>query len=427
MKDLDKRKIIDNLTESEHKFKTIFENAVDGILIADMQSKKFIMVNKTFCRMLGYTAEKIKELGVMDIHPKKDFPYVLMQFKKQSKKEITLAKNIPIKRKNGSVFYTDVNSIPIKINGKMCLLGIFRDITEQKKTEDTLKKSEARFKDLVESTSDWVWAIDENGVYTYSNPKVKDLLGYTVEEILGKTPFDFMPAEESKHIAAEFGSIIKARKVFNRLENTNIRKDNRRVMLETSGVPVFDADGNFQGYRGIDRDITERKLAEKRIRHAAEEWKKTFNAIADLVFIQDADYNIVMVNKAFCDALKAKPEDIIGKKCYELLHKRNAPWPGCPFEEVHKDLKPHTTVVDDPNIGVPVLVTASPIFDEKGKLTGSVHIAKDITEQKKMEAELRKKIEDLERFQKVTVDRELKMKELKTKIKELEAKLEGKK
>jgi len=137
------------------------------------------------------------------------------------------------------------------------------------------------------------------------------------------------------------------------------------------------------------KDATEHKKAGEEIKRAAEEWGRTFNAIADLVFIVDKDFTITKMNKALPEALKLKPKDIIGKKCYELLHKSDKPWPGCPFEKTKKDKEPRTQEVDDPNIGIPLLITTSPIFDDKGKLVGALHIAKDITEHKRAEEALR--------------------------------------
>ena len=169
-------------------------------------------------------------------------------------------------------------------------------------------------------------------------------------------------------------------------------------------------------------DFFKKEDMDKELKRVSDEWGKTFDAIGDLVFIQDKDFTITRVNKAFADALKMKPGEIVGRKCYEILHQKNEPWPCCPFVKTKMDKSFHIEEVDDPNIGMPLLVSTSPIFNEKGELTGSVHIAKDISEQKKIEEELNKKIESLERFQKITVDRELKMKELKEKIAELESK-----
>ena len=119
------------------------------------------------------------------------------------------------------------------------------------------------------------------------------------------------------------------------------------------------------------------------------EWNRTFDAISDPVFVQDKDNNIVKVNKACADLLHARPQDLIGKKCYLLLHQLDHPWPGCPYDETKLDKLPHTEEVNDPKIGLSLLVTTSPILDDKGELIGAVHIAKDITAAKKIEQELR--------------------------------------
>jgi len=136
---------------------------------------------------------------------------------------------------------------------------------ERKQAEESLRESEERFRALTESTSDWVWETDVNGVYTYANPKVKELLGYEPEEVIDKTPFDLMLPEEAKRIAEKFRDIVDSQRPFTGLENTNLHKDGRLIVMESSGVPCFDADGRLCGYRGIDRDITERKKMEEQL------------------------------------------------------------------------------------------------------------------------------------------------------------------
>ena len=126
-----------------------------------------------------------------------------------------------------------------------------------------------RYRQLVESTSDWLWEVDENAVYTYSSPRVRDLLGYEPHEVLGKTPFEFMPRKEAERVGAMFGPIAARQEAFSGLENTNRHKQGHLMVLETSGVPVFDASGTFRGYRGVDRDITERKRISERLAQLA--------------------------------------------------------------------------------------------------------------------------------------------------------------
>jgi len=136
--------------------------------------------------------------------------------------------------------------------------------------EAALRESEERYRALVETVSDWVWEVDENVVYTFVSPKIRDLLGYEPGEILGKTPFDLMPPDEAFRVKEIFASYAARREPFPTIENANLHKDGHLVVLETSGAPFFDANGRFRGYRGIDREIGARKRAEEAIRKSEE-------------------------------------------------------------------------------------------------------------------------------------------------------------
>jgi PAS domain S-box-containing protein len=128
------------LWKSEQKFRTIFDMASDGILIADAATKKFLQGNAAICSMLGYTKEEIENLAIHDIHPPKDITHVLDEFEKQIKGEKVLAEDLPVLRKDGAIFYADITSSPVTIVGKHCLVGIFRDITARKKAEEEKAK-----------------------------------------------------------------------------------------------------------------------------------------------------------------------------------------------------------------------------------------------------------------------------------------------
>jgi PAS domain S-box-containing protein len=130
----------ESLRKSEKKFRTIFDRSSDGILIADAITNKFLQGNTSICSMLGYTKEEIESLTIHDIHPPKDISHVLDEFEKLAKGEKVLAEDLPVLRKDGSIFYADIGASPAFIGGVHYLLGIFRDITDRKRTEEALTK-----------------------------------------------------------------------------------------------------------------------------------------------------------------------------------------------------------------------------------------------------------------------------------------------
>jgi PAS domain S-box-containing protein len=144
----ERRRAEEKTKEAEQKFRTIFDGAFDGMLLADLKGKKFVDGNRAICEMLGYSPEEIISLGVEDIHPEKDLPFVIEQFEKQARREIAVAGSLPVKRKDGTVFYADVSSALINISGKDYLLGLFHDITKRKRAELELERKVKELKEF---------------------------------------------------------------------------------------------------------------------------------------------------------------------------------------------------------------------------------------------------------------------------------------
>ncbi|WP_313301731.1 sensor domain-containing diguanylate cyclase [Diaphorobacter sp.] len=113
-----------------------------------------------------------------------------------------------------------------------------------------------RLRELLDHNTDWVWEVDANGRYTYASEMVQCLLGYAPEAVIGKTPFHFMPPAEAQRVGDAFGAIVAAQRSFSGLINRNVHIDGHIVVLETSGIPLFDEAGQLRGYRGIDRDVS---------------------------------------------------------------------------------------------------------------------------------------------------------------------------
>lgn len=145
---------------------------------------------------------------------------------------------------------------------------LLKEISERKQVENALRESEKRFLDLSENSTDWIWEFDENEIFTYASPRITKLLGYAPEEIIGQSAYAPMSSPETERIMNEFIRFKEARKPFSHLINVNKHRNGNDVVLESSGVPIIDSEGTFRGYRGIDRDITERKNLEGQLRQA---------------------------------------------------------------------------------------------------------------------------------------------------------------
>ena len=145
----------------------------------------------------------------------------------------------------------------------------------------------------------------------------------------------------------------------------------------------------------IEMALYKAKTNEK-IKQAAKEGETTFNSICDLVSIHDKDFKLVKVNKAFADFFKTKPEELVGKTCYEIVHGTKEPYSLCPHKQALETKKPSTAEFFESHLGLYLEMSALPIFDEKDQVTGSVHITKNITNRKKAEEQIEKSLKEKE-------------------------------
>jgi PAS domain S-box-containing protein len=143
----------------------------------------------------------------------------------------------------------------------------------------------------------------------------------------------------------------------------------------------------------------EKERLEKKIEQVAREWETTFNSITDLVSIHNKEFKIVRVNKAFADAFKTSPDEVIGKTCYEVVHCKKEPWPVCPHKQALETGQPVRAEFFESHLGIYLEVSASPIFNEEDKVVATVHIAKDITTRKEAEQELQSAYQRLQETQ----------------------------
>lgn len=289
---------LEALRESEERFRAAFEQAAVGICQWGLDGR-FVRFNQKFCNLVGYTHGEMLNRTFRDITYPEDFDANLESAQHLWERNIdtyTLEKRLI--RKDGSIIWVNLSSsLVCERSGEPKYgLTVVEDIGDRKLAEKALQKSEERFRNLVETTSDWVWEVDENGVYTYASPKVSELLGYTVQELQGKTSFEFMPYREARRIANFYSQIVTVQEPFSCLKTTRRHKDGHLVVMETSGVPVFDSDGQFCGYRGISRDITDRKRIEEALKESQQKYQTLFEILPIGISITNEVGKIIEVN-----------------------------------------------------------------------------------------------------------------------------------
>lgn len=134
----EKYRRLEQLRESEDRYRAIVDGARDGILVADSETRAFLHCNKTLCEMFGYSLEEVLRLNVTDIHPEEAMPRVIAEFEAQARGEKKLSPDLPCRRKDGSVFFADIRTTAVRLDGKLCNLGFFTDISERKEYEKKL-------------------------------------------------------------------------------------------------------------------------------------------------------------------------------------------------------------------------------------------------------------------------------------------------
>lgn len=128
------------LRQSHEQLQAIYRGMFDGLVVADIETKRFLHANPAICRMLGYSEDELLSLSVMDIHPPADVPSILEKFKAQAEGRLVVAESIPVLRKDGSVFYADITTTPIDYLGRRCNIGVFHDITAHMQAEESLQR-----------------------------------------------------------------------------------------------------------------------------------------------------------------------------------------------------------------------------------------------------------------------------------------------
>lgn len=235
----------------------IFDGMDDGLLIADIESRRFVRANAAAGRMLGYSEEELLRLAVDDIHPPATLPLVLGHFDAMARDEVTSRPDLPCLRKDGSVFYADVTARKLLFRGRRCLAGFFRDVSERRAHENALRESEATLRGLMNNIPDLVLVVDSGSTIRFAN---HDVPGATAKELLGTPGFEFLAPEHRETARRALAEAFQTRGVV-----TCDVRDRFDLWWTCRLVPLVEG-GLVERVMVICTDVTRQRAAEESLK-----------------------------------------------------------------------------------------------------------------------------------------------------------------
>lgn len=241
------------LRVSEKRFRSYFDTPLVGSAIW-LPDGRCAEANERMCQMLGYTRDELIGMTWYDLTVDVDRAadaMALAAARAGSTRSFVREKRY--RRKDGSVVSAIVSSRCVFGAGDVLvhIVSVVEDLDERRRMEAALQASEARHRQLVELSNEWAWETDACGVLTFSSERVREFLGYTAGEVLGRTVFDLMPPDEAERVTGILTPIVENRLPFRGIPYVALRKDGERVWLCANGAPCTDEMGEFAGYRGV--------------------------------------------------------------------------------------------------------------------------------------------------------------------------------
>jgi len=367
----------------------IFNTAAGGMRVID-KDFNVLRINETFSLLSGVSKEEaIGEKcynvfhGSMCNTPSCPLTRIIGGIKR-------IECDVKKERKDGTIIPCMLIATPFRgPDGK--IIGIvedFREITERKRADEILRKSKDRLRTPQDNIPVGIFRLTPKGEIISVNPAFIKMFGYDSEEELMAHPADdlyLVPKQREKLLDL----LVEKGKATN-FEVHLKRKDGSTFWGSLNIKAIIDEEGKIIYQDGILEDITKRKQSTEAILQAKQEWEQTFDSFPDLITILDNKHTILRVNKAMADRLGTIPEKVVGQACYKISHGKNKPPTYCAHAKMLKDGQVHTEIIHEKHLCGDFLVTVSPLYDPNGRVKGAVHAARDITQYKRMEEELKK-------------------------------------
>ncbi|MCH8902680.1 MAG: PAS domain S-box protein [Bacteroidetes bacterium] len=401
IKDISERvKLGDQLRQSEERYKAVIQQSSIIFFLAETSTGRVIEANLGLLELLGYSESDIDGLTVYDIiaNEPKELDGGILKILKQKK---YFNGNRHFKRVDDTLIDVELRANLISLGGEDVYCFISQDITKRKKTQEALDVSEAKFRSMIENSSDIVTILDRNGLIKSISPSVKYMLGHDAKDLENSSVFDIIHP----------GDIKNATKYFRLLSRNNIqkipidfrllKKDGSWCNIEAIGNNLLD-EPFIEGLILNCRDVTERKVAEQAMKESEHRYRSLLENMNEGLLYVDNDGAIRYVNDRFCEMLGYKNEELLGKMAHSLLLDKNMKnW--IYIDKIQQGLEGkleqyEVAMQSKSGDTVWALASATPDINLDGKIIGSMITHADITDRKHTEERLKDKNNELNTF-----------------------------
>jgi PAS domain S-box-containing protein len=379
----DRRKAEQQLQESEEKFRQVVSTTTDAIMLFDVETRRFIEVNKACEELYGYSREEFLNLKQSDItaEPRKTNESIEQTLKGKLFK-------IPIRyhrKKDGTVFPVEISAGTFELGGRRILCGVIRDITERLKAEEHIRKLSS----AVEQSIDGIALLDLDSKLLYVNEAFARMHDYTPAEMIGM-PVTKLHDKEQVDVLTVGKYQVRTRGCWEG-EIWHIKKDNVPFPTYMSVTLLKNDEGKPTGVLAVAKDITELKKMEQSLRESQRWQRAILDTIPDMAWLKDKESKYIAANEALCKAFGIKFEDFVGKTDLDISPKDLAERYRADDQEVIKSGK--RKLIEEPwgrkqgeRIWIETIKT--PIYNDQGQIIGTSGIARDVTDRKKLERAL---------------------------------------
>ncbi|MGE5455346.1 MAG: PAS domain S-box protein [Methylocystaceae bacterium] len=396
-------------------YREIFDQVNDALFIYNLNTASILNVNRRACLMFGYSREEMLELNAVDLAAE-EVPYtgdnLYKWMKRVARDQRERVLEWKVRDRAGRVFWVEVLSKTTSFYGHLHLLAVMKDITQRKNVESQLRVYEERYRELFDNAVECIYMMDMDGNFTVANDAMLKVTGYSLDDLLGMNILQLVVGT-SRSLVEEYlrlsrditpGKRVKPWPINHELEI--LTREGITVIMEVNSWRVYRF-GKPAAIQGIARNVSRRRLQEEQRGKQLELLESVVDNIPDPLLAIDLEGRVTVWNRAMEEYTRIKASEMLGKGDYEYAQKI------CGVRRpllVDLVLNPHDvqeaySIIEKENhvligqtqvtFGQFLWGKASPIWNENGEVMGAVETIRDITEQKRMEEELGKTIDEL--------------------------------